>query len=98
MQLNIPPQFPRLAYFVQQLPPAAQAPLLIILGFVRMVNMVVLIPVLMISAAFIMGITDSGFAASMMNFLTETLNMLHTYAYRCAKQLPDVVGYVECFR
>lgn len=72
--------------------------ILVLLGFVRTINVVILIPVVAICVAFIGGITDSGFAYDMFTFLTEKLEGLRAVTYTCAKTLPDMVAYVECFR
>lgn len=72
-------------------------PLGVILAFTRKINLLVLGPVLAITAAGIMGMTDSGFAGQLFDFLTTTLSGLEGSAYRCTKLLPDITAYVECF-
>lgn len=72
-------------------------PLGIIIGFTRKINLLVLGPVLAITAAGIMGITDSGWAGQLFDFLSSTLSGLEGSAYRCTKLLPDITAYVQCF-
>lgn len=73
-------------------------PLGIIIAFTKKINIIVLGPVIAITAAFIMGITDSGWAADLFSFLSSTLADLETYSYKCAKVLPDIGAYFACFK
>lgn len=66
-------------------------------GFTRKINLLVLIPVFAITALFISGMIDSGWMQQLTSFLTDTLAMLQTYSYRCARTLPNVQAFFRCF-
>lgn len=70
---------------------------LYVLAFVRKMNLLILIPVFAITAAFIQGITDSGWLTQLIDFLQYHLGVLHSYTYRCSRALPDVMKFFNCF-
>ena len=67
-------------------------------AFAKKINLLILIPVFSITALFISGMIDSGFMQQLLDFLTQQLNMLQSYSYRCARLLPDIGAYVACFK
>lgn len=68
-----------------------------LLAFTRKISLIVLLPVFAIAGLFVMGITDSGWLQQLLDFLTHHLETLQGYAYNCARTLPDMQRFINCF-
>jgi len=68
-----------------------------VFAFARKINLLVLVPVFGITALFISGMIDSGWMQQLTDFLSSNLSTLQSYSYRCAKTLPDITRFFNCF-
>ena len=68
-----------------------------VFAFSRKINLLVLIPTFAITALFISGMIDSGWMQQLMDFLSRNLSMVQSYSYHCAKVLPDMSAFFNCF-
>lgn len=68
-----------------------------VLAFTRKINLLVLIPTFAITGLFISGMIDSGWMQQLLDFLSKHLGVLQSYSYRCAKVLPDIGAFFNCF-
>lgn len=68
-----------------------------VFAFARRINLLVLIPAFAITGLFISGMIDSGWMDQILNFLSSNLANLQSYSYRCAKTLPNIANFINCF-
>ena len=68
-----------------------------VFAFARKINLLVLIPAFTITALFISGMIDSGWMQQLTDFLSNHLAMLQSYSYRCARVLPNIPAFINCF-
>lgn len=68
-----------------------------VFAFARRINLLVLIPVFAITGLFLSGLADSGWMQQITDFLSYHLSVLQSYSYRCARALPDIADFINCF-